>query len=281
MTLLKTLGKILLVLVISLALLEAALTLIDPFGMVFFEKVDWLENYLGRANGSYSLSPGIYNVAGWTVTMNDDATRRVPDSGAGCTLLFTGDSVTWGWGVNDDETFANLIARELGTQAINSGVFGYSSEDVAAALDYYEGQYDLAVYLIYPNDHYYTWDIDSDLQPAGQHTFPGFGLIHSGTPATVWYGVYLTRPGGQPEAEYMDRFTADMDAITGHDHVLLFAFDAPPAAQVRERYDIHLIDWYTSAVSRVDPHPTAAGHQQIAAAMLSTIREHLAALDCV
>ncbi|HLV34574.1 MAG TPA: SGNH/GDSL hydrolase family protein [Spirillospora sp.] len=259
----------------TLAALEIALALIDPFGMAFFAKVDWLDQYLGRANGSYSLSPGTYDMNGWRVSMNETPTRIVPESGTGCTVLFTGDSVTWGWGVNDGETFANLIATELGVNAINAAVFGYSSEDVAASLQYFN-DYDLAVYLIFPNDHHYTWDITAALQPPASHTFPGFGLLHGGTPAAVWYSLYLMTQSTQGQStEYWDRFYAAMDAISAHDNVLIFGFDEPVARQASERYDVHLIDWYSTSISRVDSHPDLAGHQQIADAMLPAIRERL------
>src|SRR3990172_3152305 len=101
---LKILRDILLIGLLTLAALEIGLALVDPFGMAFFAKVDWLEEFLGRANGSYSLCPGTYTMGGWRVTMNETLTRDMPDSGEGCTVLFTGDSVTWGWGVNDDQT---------------------------------------------------------------------------------------------------------------------------------------------------------------------------------
>lgn len=271
----KALRDILMIGVLTLAALEIGLTFVDPFGMAFFAKVDWLEEFLGRANGSYSLSPGTYAMAGWTVTMNDALTRDVPDSGEGCTVLFTGDSVTWGWGVDDNETFANLIARDLDVRAINAAMFGYSSEDVAAALQFFDDD-DLGVYLIFPNDHYYTWDITTAVQPPGDHTFPGFGLLRGSTPAALWYGLYLvTQSAHDRSAEYWDRFTADMDSIASHDNVLIFGFKEPLATWASERYDVQLIDWYAGRISTVDPHPAPGGHHQIASAMLPIIHERL------
>ena len=261
--------------IITLGVLEIALALIDPLGMAFFAKVDWLDQFLGRANGSYSLSAGTYDMSGWRVTMNETPTRIVPDSGAGCKVLFTGDSVTWGLGVNDDQTFANLIARELDVRATNGAMFGYSSEDVAASLNFFD-DYDLAVYLIFPNDHHYTWDITTSLQAPADHTFPGFGLVRGSTPAAVWYGLYLMTQSAQSQStEYWERFNADMEAIRAHDHVLIFGFDEPLARQASERYDIHLIDWYATSISKVDPHPDPSGHRHIADAMLPIIRERL------
>jgi hypothetical protein len=207
--------------------------------------------------------------------MNETPTRIVPDSGAGCTVLFTGDSVTWGWGVDDSETFANLIAGELGVRATNGAMFGYSSEDVAAALDFFD-DYDLAVYLIFPNDHHYTWDITTSLQAPDSHTFPGFGLVRGSTPAAVWYGLYLTTQSAQSQStEYWERFNADMEAIRAHDNVLIFGFDEPLAQAVSERYDVQVTEWYSTSISKVDPHPDPGGHQHIADAMLPIILERL------
>lgn len=271
----KALGGFLLVSISTLVVLEIALGMLDPLGMAFYAKVDWLNQFLGRANGSFSLSPGQYDMDGWVVSMNQDATRLVPDSGTGCTLLFVGDSVTWGWGVNDEQTFANLIARELGVKAINAGVYRYSSENVAASLQFFK-DYELAVYLIFPNDHHRTWSTTQSIQPFGEYRFPGFGILHQSTPALVWYGLYFTTQSTHAESTpYMERFEADMQRITAHDNVLVFAFDDPLTTAVSERYEVNVIDWYTGRISPVDPHPDPDGHQHIADAMLPYLRDRM------
>jgi hypothetical protein len=50
---------------------------------------------------------------------------RLPSSGR--PLIFAGDSDTMGWGVNDDETFASLIASKIEVPVLNLGVSSYGT----------------------------------------------------------------------------------------------------------------------------------------------------------
>jgi hypothetical protein len=50
---------------------------------------------------------------------------RSPTSGR--PLIFAGDSDTMGWGVNDDETFASLIASKVKVPVLNLGVSSYGT----------------------------------------------------------------------------------------------------------------------------------------------------------
>jgi hypothetical protein len=243
--------------------------------MAFFSKVTFAQSFLGVGNGSYTLSPGTYDFGDWAVTMDETATRHVPASGGDCTVLFLGDSVTWGMGVNDETTFVNLLAGDLGIAAINSAIFGYNTENVLETLAYYDA-YDLGVYLIFPNDHHAAWQIDRPLQPAGTHRFGGFGLLNGDVPATLWYTLYLIyQPQGQERALPTDRFLADIAQIAAHDNVLIFGFKDPLTSEASQHYEVHTIDWYTQQLSYVDVHPTAGGHQGIADAMRPVIETAL------
>src|SRR6185312_3368302 len=59
-----------------------------------------------------------------------EAGRSVPASGShasGPPLFFAGDSDTMGWGVNDDETFASIIASRVEVPVFNLGVSSYGT----------------------------------------------------------------------------------------------------------------------------------------------------------
>ena len=272
---LRSVAKIFAVIVVTMALLEGMLIITDPLGMAFFSKVEYARSFLGAGNGSYTLSPGTYDFGDWTVTMDETSTRHVPDASGECTVLFVGDSVTWGLGVNDEAVFANLLARDLKIKAINAGIFGYNTENVLATLALHEN-FDLGVYLIFPNDHEDAWQIDGPIQPNGTHRFGGFGLPNGDIPATVWYALYLIyQPQKQRQGLPMDRFLADMSDIAAYDNVLIFGFDDPLTSAASQHYDVHVIDWYTQQVSYADPHPNVVGHQQIAAAMRPFIETEL------
>jgi len=56
--------------------------------------------------------------------------RSTPSSrspASGRPLIFAGDSDTMGWGVNDDETFASIIASKAEVPVLNLGVSSYGT----------------------------------------------------------------------------------------------------------------------------------------------------------
>ena len=60
----------------------------------------------------------------------DDA----PDTEAP-TILFSGESVVWGHGVNFDETIPAMVAAHAGVQTVNLGVRGFGNDDALAWLE--------------------------------------------------------------------------------------------------------------------------------------------------
>lgn len=52
---------------------------------------------------------------------DDDASLENPK------LVFLGDSFTMGWGVDQDQTFADLTGRKLGVNALNAGISSYGT----------------------------------------------------------------------------------------------------------------------------------------------------------
>lgn len=76
----------------------------------------------------WELSPGRHEELGVTVTVNADGFRG-PERGPKTRprLLALGDSSIYGFGVEDDEVFTAVLERDLGVDAVNGGVPGYSS----------------------------------------------------------------------------------------------------------------------------------------------------------
>src|SRR5262245_66362915 len=58
------------------------------------------------------------------LTFSEDGRRTTPSRAQASRrpLLFVGDSETMGWGVNDGETFASLIASSIEATVLNLGV---------------------------------------------------------------------------------------------------------------------------------------------------------------
>jgi lysophospholipase L1-like esterase len=52
---------------------------------------------------------------------DDDASLNNPR------IVFLGDSFTMGWGVDQDQTYANLVEQKLGVKALNAGISSYGT----------------------------------------------------------------------------------------------------------------------------------------------------------
>jgi len=59
---------------------------------------------------------------------NRAASVRNASDPRAATLLFTGESITLGWGVAYEESYPALVGRDLGVQSVNLAVTGFSSD---------------------------------------------------------------------------------------------------------------------------------------------------------
>ena len=86
----------------------------------------------------YQLRPGEYDAKSWVVPLprshvlvDPNGCRHVPFVGTGRSVLFLGDSVTFGFGVNDDEALPAQFARLTGARVFNCAVPGYGLDQYA------------------------------------------------------------------------------------------------------------------------------------------------------
>ena len=157
---------------IALLLGEALLGRFDPLGFAYFRDQSTLGTLLVPDTRGYAFQPGTHDLSHFSFRMLPDKTRAVPDTkpSAPKTLVFMGDSVTFGYGVNDDQTWVNQVAHDLPyVHVINAGISGYNSTNVLRTVAQYPAADDL-VYLI----------IDNDADPENR---PNFGRARS--PAAV------------------------------------------------------------------------------------------------
>ncbi len=85
--------------------LELALRLFDPWGA--WHLAQDLQSFYGnlRTDDVRGYVYGRFQYSNWSATVARRTTRLVPDTHSSpCTLVFLGDSVTFGQGVNDSET---------------------------------------------------------------------------------------------------------------------------------------------------------------------------------
>lgn len=62
-----------------------------------------------------------------SLNFNSQGLRSSEDALRAPEIIFVGDSVTLGWGVESEETFAHRVAAELGWRGLNAGVSSYGT----------------------------------------------------------------------------------------------------------------------------------------------------------
>ncbi len=269
----RSLIALLIGLILALLLGEVLLAAFDPLGFAYYRDQAALGALLIPDPSGYNFQPGRHKLIEFTCTILPDGTRAAPATNLAAppTLVFLGDSVTFGYGVNDDQTWVNLIARALPTvHVINAGVSGYNSTNVRRTLARYP-QADALVYLIINND------ADPEYQPDFAHLRP---------PAPIsWLALYLLNlpeylhPVSADELVargQIDRYLQDIRAIAADRRVLLVAFDNPlTALTVKAGFRVARIDRGTDRVSPADGHPGVIGNQAIARQILPLVQAQL------
>jgi lysophospholipase L1-like esterase len=252
-------------------LLEILLRVFDPWGAITYftdgNTVSSLYIPVGRRD---VLPQGQYRYPTWTATIRSDYTRYVPDNGRGaCRVAFVGDSVTFGLGVNDAETWVNLLARQHPEwTVINAGISGYNSYGVRLTIEATTA--DVYVYLISPND--------AELQLF--HTDIASSRGYQSALKIYWRVWQIQRQGYEHPPQIVGserRFDSDLAALAQIENLLIVGFTDDPLAQSAHTQfpDVIMIPPYTERISFADPHPSVSGHQQIADAIESAVIEYV------
>lgn len=240
---------------LCLGSIEVMLRVVDPWGVnAYFGDIHTLAaNYAPDSQRSYHLADGRYQFRHWQATVTQ-GTRDVPETSEGeCVLVFVGDSVTFGHGVNDGETFVNLLARAMpDVQMVNAGVNGYNAQDIQATVEAIPGNG--YVYLLNANDADAAYQLDNP---------PALPSL-----ATGYLGYIAQRlSGSKVHADELPIWISPvLDALARPD-LLAVGFDTWFSDYASGVLDVQIIPDYTERISVVDPHPTATGHRQIAESM--------------
>lgn len=239
----------------TVILVEASLRLLDPWrALRYFADQDALyRTFDADSWRGYHSAPGHYTFSNWQADILPNGSRRVPDSKPnGCRVVFLGDSVTFGFGVDDRDTWVNLLARELPIHAINAGVYSYNAERVRDSLNAYPGAA-VYVYLFISND--------GDPDPIWQNRSNAWHWAIR----DYWYAA--ESPYFPPQA-YTPGFAAALDTLKRRTVMVAFDTDGLP-----RQVGATLIPPYTHGISRADSHPNSAGNREIAAAMLPIVQQ--------
>jgi len=114
-------------------------------------------------------------------------------------VLVLGDSYVWGFGVNDDEVFTELLRRNLpNAEIVNLGVSGYSTDQELLLYSNEGWRYkaDLVVLVVTENDplgNLLTQQYVIYGKPAYQLRDGALELINQPVPQTPWWKLALTQ----------------------------------------------------------------------------------------
>lgn len=257
--------RLLIALIIIPALIEVGLYAVNPAGFVQYQ--DDFRAFLDTAittdqTTDYALLPGRHFFADWIMTVNTDGTRWVPASNieAEKEIAFIGDSVTMGWGVDDYDTWVNLVARTLPDwRIVNAGVARFNSRNVRLTLRAVNA--DVYIYYITDNDH--------------EKNAPGIDYTPRWQPLTLRYLRYIFRARKAATEPDYKRFDADITEIAGAN--VFFVGHGELFNRVAARYPSRAfwLERWTSNISAVDGHADKAGNQEIAEQMIEVVREIL------
>lgn len=253
---------ILIAIAFTLLLIDACLYHADPLGIVDGTYSNHTFHFLMQDDATgYRLPSGVHHFHSQTIAILDDGSRVVPatNADARCTIAAIGDSMTFGSGVGDSETWVNLLAEIYqDVHFINPARPDYSAPNVAA------------LKTAYPADGYLWLLIFNDiLEP---YVYQPIYPAHPYPAATAIYKDWLVRRFSASQYRLREVDMGDywqaVEQIAG-DNVLIFGFiNDALTMNTAFRYPVVLIPPYTAFVSRTDIHPNPIGHQQIASSLL-------------
>ncbi|MDZ4764614.1 MAG: SGNH/GDSL hydrolase family protein [Chloroflexota bacterium] len=261
---------VLFVTALTIYLLEAALWFIDPLGITTYLRDQSTFIIIPNAEG-FTHPPGQIALRHWSYTIDSSGNRVMPAGSDACTLAFVGDSITFGQGVNDTESFAYQFALDYpAVQFINLGKIAYNIANIRAAVENHPA--DGYIYFITDNDDGLMWTRPTS--EWGQPLDPPEGR------AAIRYYIATFLELRTPAITDIDAFWRDFDALDARDDMLMFAMGSPLAAQIVERQpDVPVIPRWTVdlKVSWIDWHPNPAGHAYLMANMESAVRAFVTA----
>lgn len=242
--------------IVVLVSLEVLLRFGDPGGFYQYRRVlHWNYSHRVEHETGYSLLSGSYPRApGGAVTILEDGSRLVPNSvgrDSACTVVLIGDSVAFGMGVSDDDTYINALAGEFDSvHWINAARPGYNSTNLSR------------LYRSYPADGYIYHVVSNDAQ------MPTAVFVVGSMPSALLYRWNLhTADNVDLEApeDWHLYGGALLDMPRG---VLVFGRDAPVTRFVSAYMPTVIVPHWGYSISTADGHPDARGHEVIASQLM-------------
>jgi len=235
--------------------LELALHIVDPLGVLAY-RGDLRQAVASKQDHRYT--DGVHDFDGWVATVQN-GWRIVPasDPNAACTVAFIGDSFTFGWAVNDDETYPNRIAQQLqDVRVLNRGVDGYNIEQIERTMNET------------PADGYVYFAVIGDQIPADAGSV-GDDLPFLWRSATLTYWRWFQRDDESVTDAQQREYEARVQRMTERAPMVVGYFYMPPP--VPDAIEIVYRDDMT--VSAADGHYDAAGNAYVAQVLLEEVEQ--------
>jgi hypothetical protein len=254
---------------VPLLMLEGLLRFFDPWGIYFFDDMAKLANDFERhEQRGFYLPDGVYRFSNWQATIKDGV-RAIPvaNSDTDCRIVLLGDSFTFGYGVNDDETWAYHLAKQFpNVEFLNTGITAYNSYNIQRI---YEQFPDATAYLY--TVIYNDWE--PNLDPTQyEHENPARTM-----PYIVRYGNFALYRAEEPSINdftveellnhpKLDRFFDDIAVLATDPRVFMLGFEdtITTVALVEAGYELHQLKYPRHPISFADGHLNAKGHEVLA-----------------
>lgn len=240
---------------LCILLLDTLLYWFDPLGLVAWHYTFRAQHEVMTIHPTgFAYPTGEHDFITYHATILEDGTRLVPDTNiqAACTIVFIGDSVTYGQGMNDSETWVNILAQAFpDVHFINTGRSAYSAANVLLAKQHYQG------------DGYIWTLIKNDANPPFNHD--GSRPTTYQPPASRLYFDWFFRDlVPDVESVPMERYWQTVEQIITDNTLVIGIADEPLAEATADRYPVHLIPLWTTNISAVDIHADTRGNIEIA-----------------
>lgn len=241
---------------------------LDPLGTVYFENSNTYYDATVPDETGYVLRPGYTHLKGWSFAILNDGTRIVPDIAEGRRIVFVGDSITFGLGVNDQDVWVYKVCSDLKLRCVNAGRAGYAAANVADVVSRYPA--DCVVFLTISNDD----------EARAQYSEKRYTPYPSAIAENLFW-LFVRGNYGRFVKKDRVAFDEAMSLLSHRLNTLIVAFDDGKYGDaVAEQYGTALIPDYTGRISVLDPHPDTYGNRQIAESITSVIEQWLATRSC-
>lgn len=250
-----------LIVTIPLIATEAFLRYVDYDGVYHYLSA-WETLKMRYAVDGYRFETGHYNLGRWAVTIDNSGFRQTETKTSDCKVAFLGDSVTFGWGANDADTFVQLYANESPYTVLNRGLNGYNIGNLSEL--YKQLKADAIIYLVVSND--------ADLNQAG----------YNGNRTTIqsaiyyrlmWSNIVAERPKRKKDFDRYKRLFATMDR--GDMLTIRLDDNSPFMQSIADIVPLRVSSVYPM-VSLTDAHPNKDGHKMLYDAMRPYIDDFIA-----